>query len=134
MDGEITLQSLANSIKHIEETLKQIAEQRAIDKKEREDERANDKKEREDEKAKEKKDREDEKAKEKKDREDEKAKEKRDREDEKAKDKKDREDEKARQWQYLDDGDYIKFLSRFIWTNKGACYAYRSNIIHVKSE
>ena len=93
MDGEITLQSLANSLKHIEETLKQMTEQWEIDKKEREEQRANDK---------------------------------RESEEDKSNEKKDCEDEKTHWWQYLDEGNYIKFLSQFIWTNKCA--------IHVKSE
>ena len=43
------------------------------------------------------------------------------------------EEEKAQMWQILDDGEYIKFFSRLVWTHKGrVCYYYSTN--HVKSE
>ena len=124
----VTLESLEKIIIHhgqlFEEVFKRfdkMDQERREDREQRDEERRKDIEERE----KEKQERKEEKRK----KQEKKDEEKQQREDDIRK----LEEEKAQMWQILDDGEYIKFFSRLVWTHKGrVCYYYSTN--HVKSE
>lgn len=99
--------------------LKKAEEDRVKDQKEREAER----KERKEDRIKDQKERDDERA------------EKKKVEDEKAKEKKEIEDKQTRMWKELDDGNFVSFISQYLWTHKGGGFLLSNdNNIHIKSE